>query len=107
MAAGDHGLLNIPPIDEQLTDSSAVAIEHDSTKADRPSDNHSSKVIPGIPGPLRLSTLSSQLGGVDARQPDPLTVNGPAGIAVVAAPNGDGLQGRNRICQCQQQQRGS
>ena len=105
MSAGDHRLLNIHPVDEQLTDGSAIAIDGDPAKADRPSDHHRSKVITGSSGPFRLSPLPFQLGSVDASQPDPFTVSGSAGVAVVAAADGDGLQGCSR--KPKQQQQGS
>ena len=103
MAAGDHRLLNIHPVDEQLTDGSAIAIDGDPAKTDRPSFDHRPQVIPGSLGAFRLSPLPPQLGSVDAGQPDPLTVCGSAGVAVVAAPNDDGLQGCSRRPKHQQQ----
>ena len=106
MAAGDHRLLNIHPVDEQLTDGPAIAIDRDPPKTDRPSDHHGPKVITGSSGRFRLSPLPSQFRSVDAGQPDPLTVSGSAGVAVVAAADGDGLQGCSRLRQAKHQQQG-
>ena len=73
MAAGDHRLLNIHPVDEQLTDGPAITVGGDPTKADSPSFDHSAEMITGSPCALRLSSLPSQFWCVDAGQPDPLT----------------------------------
>ena len=107
MAAGDHHLLHVHPVDEQLTDGPAIAIDRYPAKADRPSDHHGSKVITGSLGAFRLSPFPPQLGSVDAGQPDPFTVSGSAGVAVVAAADGDGLQGCSRLRQAKHQQQGS
>ncbi len=107
MAAGDHRLLNIHPVDEKLTDSPAITVCGDPAKADRPSDHHGLKVITGSSGRFRLSPLPPQLGSVDAGQPDPFTVSGSAGVAVVAAADGDGLQCCRRLRQGKQQEQGS
>ena len=64
---------------------------------------HGLKVIAGSPGPLRLSPLPSHFWGVDAGQPDLFTGCGSAGVAVVAAADGDFLQGRSRNAKHQQQ----
>ncbi|WP_413747411.1 hypothetical protein [Synechococcus sp. MIT S9507] len=61
------------------------------------------KVIAGSPGPLRLSPLPSHFWGVDAGQPDLFTCIGGVGIAVLAAPDGDGFQGSSRTAKHQQQ----
>ncbi len=103
MAAGDHGLLHVHPVYEQLTDSPGIAVGGDAPKTDRPSFDHRPQVIPGSLGAFRLSTLPPQLGSVDAGQPDPFTVSGSAGVAVVAAPNDDGLQRCSRKPKHQQQ----
>ncbi len=92
MATGDHGQLHVHPVDEQLSDGSAIAIDGDPAKADGPSDQHCPQVIPGSTGPLLLSPLPFQLRSVDASKPDPFSVSGPAGVAVVAAADGNGLQ---------------
>ena len=103
MAAGDHRLLHVHPVDEQLPDGSAIAIDRDPAKADRPSFDHRPQVIPGSLGAFRLSQLPPQLGSVDAGQPDAFTVSGSAGVAVVAAADGDGFQGSSRTAKHQQQ----
>ena len=103
MAAGDHRLLNIHPVDEQLTDGPAIAVGGDPAKADGLADHHGSKVIPGSLGPFRLSPFPSQFWRVDTGQPDPFAGIGPAGVAVVAAVDGDGLQGCSRRPKHQQQ----
>ena len=97
MTAGDHRLLNIRPADEQFPDSPAITVAGDPAKADRLADHHGLKVIAGSSGPFRLSPLPPKLGSVNAGQPDPFTVSGSAGIAVVAAADGDGLQGCSRL----------
>ena len=96
MAAGDHRLLHVHPVDEQLTDSPAIAVCGDPAKADRPSFDHRPQVIPSSLGAFRLSPLPPQLGSVDAGQPDPFTGCGSAAVAVVAAADGDALQGCSR-----------
>ena len=96
MAAGDHGLLNIQPVDEQLTDGPAISVFGDSAKAQGLPGHHGPQVIASSSGPFRLNPLPSQLGCVDAGQPDPFTVSCPASVAVVAAADGDFLQGCSR-----------
>jgi len=107
MAAGDHRLLHVHPVDEQLPDGSAIAVCSDPAKTDRPSFHHCPQVIPGSLGAFRLSPLPPQLGSVDAGQPDPFTLNGSAGVAVVAAADCDGLQGCSRLRQGKRQKQGS
>ena len=107
MTAGDHRLLNIHPVDEQLTDGPAIAVGGDPPKADGLPDHHGSKVIPGSLGAFRLSTLPPQLGSVDAGQPDLFPGCRTTGVAVVAAADGDGLQGCSRLRQAKHQQQGS
>ena len=103
MATGDHRLLNIHPVDEQLSDSPSITVGGDPAKADSPSFDHHPQVIAGRFGTFRPSPLSSQLRSVDAGQPDSFAVRGSAGVAVVAAANGHGLQGRSRNPKQQQQ----
>tara|TARA_B100001093_G_scaffold428089_1_gene422729 strand:+ start:709 stop:1134 length:426 start_codon:yes stop_codon:yes gene_type:complete len=107
MAAGDHGLLNIQPVDEQLTDGPAISVFGDSAKAQGLPGHHGPQVITGSPSPFRLSPFPSQLRSVDAGQPDPFTISGPTGVAVIAAVDGDGLQGCSRLRQSKHQQQGS
>ena len=107
MAAGDHRLLHVHPVDEQLTDGPAIAVGGDPAKADRPSFDHGPKVIAGSSGPFRLSPLALHFWGVDAGQPDLFTSAGRAGVAVVAAADGDGLQGCRRLRQGKRQEQGS
>ena len=103
MAAGDHGLLNIQPVDEQLTDGPAISVFGDSAKAQGLPGHHGPQVITGSPSPFRLSPFPSQLRSVDAGQPDPFTFSCSAGIAVVTAADGDGLQCCSRSPKHQQQ----
>ena len=103
MATGDHRLLNIHSAHEQLTDGSAITVAGDPAKADRLADHHGLKVIAGSPGPSRLSPIPSHFWGVDAGQPDLFTGCGSAGVAVVAAADGDGFQGSSRTAKHQQQ----
>ena len=106
MVAGDHRLLDVHSVIEQLPDGPAEAIGGDPAKADRPSDDHRPQVITGSFGPFRLSSLPFQFWRVDASKPDSFTGCVSAGVAVVAAANGDGLHGRNRLCQANHQQQG-
>ena len=85
LATGDHRLLHIRPIHEQLPDGPAIAVGGDPAKDDGPSDHHPAKVITGTPGPFWLSPRPIELGSVNAGQPDPFTRIGSAGVAVVAA----------------------
>ena len=95
MAAGDHGLLNIHPVDEQLADGSAVSVGCDAAKADRPSDHHSAEVIAGGDGCVdihhRPGGAPPHFRGVDAGQPDLFALGRGARIAVVAVADGHGL----------------
>ncbi|WP_170953481.1 hypothetical protein [Synechococcus sp. UW179A] len=81
MAAGDHCLVHVHSVHEQLSYSPAVAIGGDAAKA------------------FRLSSLTIQFDGVDASQPDLLTASGPAGFTVVAVADGDGFEDRNGLRQ--------
>ena len=99
MAAGDHGLLDVHPVDKQLPDGPAVAVGGDPAKPDGLSDDHGPKVITGSSGPFRLRPLPFQFRRVDAGKPDLFIVSGSACVAVVAAADDDGVQGRNRLRQ--------
>ena len=90
MAAGDHGLLNIQPVDEQLTDGPAISVFGDSAKAQGLPGHHGPQVIASSSGPFRLNPLPSQLGCVDAGQPDLLSGGRPTSIPVVAIADGHG-----------------
>ena len=103
MAAGDHRLLGIHSVHEQLPDGSTITVAGDPAKADRLADHHGLKVITGSPGPLRLSPIPSHFWGVDAGQTNLFTSAGPTGIAVVAPADGDVFQGRSMNTHHEQQ----
>ena len=103
MAAGDHRLLHVHPVDEQLSDGSAIAIDGDPAKADGLPDHHGPKVIASSSGPFWLSPLPPQLGSVDAGQPDLFTGCRMTGVAVVAPADGHGFEGSSRKPKHQQQ----
>ena len=107
MAAGDHRLLHVHPVDKELTHSPAITVAGDPAKADSPSFDYPAKVITGSSGPFWLSPLPSQFWSIYASQPDPLTVSCPAGAAVVAAAYGDSLQTCSRLRQSKHQQQHS
>ena len=103
MATGDHRLLNIHSAHEQFSDGSAIAIDGDPAKTDRPSFDHPAKMIAGSSGPYWLSPFPTQFWRIDAGQPDLLTSVGRAGVAVIAAADDDGFQGSSRNPKHQQQ----
>ena len=103
MATGNHDLLHIHALDEQFSDGSAIAIDGDPAKTDRPSFDHPAKMIAGSSGPFWLSPFPTQFWRIDAGQPDLLTSVGRAGVAVIAAADDDGFQGSSRNPKHQQQ----
>ena len=88
MAAGDHCLLDIPPVDEQFGHSPAVAICRDPADDNGLIHQHPVQVVLRCHGWGRSGVLALQRGSVDAGQPDFFSCGCRAGIAVVAAFDG-------------------
>ena len=71
MAAGNHGLLDIHPVNEQLTDCPAIAISCDSADAHPLIDQQSAEVIFRSDCWSWFCIVPLQLRCIDACQPDP------------------------------------
>ena len=89
VAAGDHGLLDVRPVDEQLGHGPAISVSRNAANAHLLAHEHSVEVILRRHGWSWLGVLPLQLRGVDASQPDLFACGRGAGIAVVAALDGD------------------
>ena len=103
MAAGDHRLLDIRAIDEQLGHGSLVPIFRDPSDANGLAHQHAVEVVLRCHGGGWLGLAALSLRGVDAGQSDGFAAGRRAGVAVAAAFDGDGGQGRSRSNSSQQQ----
>ena len=95
VAAGDHGLLDVRPVDEQLGHGPAVSVSRNASNAHLLAHEHPVEVILRRHGWSWPGALPLQLGGVDAGQTNFFAHGRGAGAAVVAALDGDGGQGRS------------
>ena len=96
VTAGDHGLLDVRPVDEKFHHGPAVSVGRDAANAHLLAHKHSVEMVLRCHGRSWLGALPLQLRGVDACQPDPFTGCSTTGVAVVAALDGHGVQGRGR-----------
>ena len=93
MAISDKALLDIHPIDEELSDSPSIAVSGDPTNPNLSTFYKPAEMVMSCPSRDSFCSAAFELGSVDTGEPDPLSSGRPARVSINAVVDDRRLKG--------------